>query len=732
MPGGSKSGGSSKSECVRVVVRCRPFNSKEKGAREVSVIECDTKLKQLYVSKPQELDSPPKTFSFDAVYPPGTSQTTIWNETAKAIVDSTLEGYNGTIFAYGQTGTGKTYTMEGVVGDDELQGIMPNAFSHIMSAVADAGSNMEFLVRTSFLEIYNDQVYDLLAKTRKRMEIREKRDSFGKPEIFVKDLQQFVVRDVEGMMKILSQGQKIRKTGATGMNAGSSRSHSIFTVTIESCERGEDGKKMFKVGKLNMVDLAGSERQKKTAATGQRLVEGNAINQSLSALGNVIKALVSKGVTHVPFRDSKLTRLLQNSLGGNTKTVMVANIGPAGSNVEETMSTLRYASRAKSIKNKPRVNEDPKDAMLKKCQDEIEELRRQLAMARGGGGGALGGAAPGGSGALGPGGEQIVKKVVYEDVVQDTGLTAEDKKRAEQEVLQKLANSQKHAEQMKKVMLLRKKGDEAAAKKLEAELEEKKRAIDSEKERLASIASKLKEKTRLLMKGQRTLEEARKQKAELKRAEEDLRRRQEAEEKLQKKLSGARERELFLEEQYASAQDELADKTQKLKELFLRFREKQRDVKDLQDEWEVERQDLIDNMQEMDQQLKLRELILSNYVPARWLEVIEKYAHYNEYTDEWNIPGIQYASNNVQPDAKGRPGAEAYARQIAANGAQFDPMRPMEGAALGQATAYGEPEKIKENVYFTYGVDIQKAKRKKKKHKSKRDKSKSRKKSSRK
>merc|ERR1712228_1019251 len=173
-------------------------------------------------------------------------------------------------------------------------------------------------------------------------------------------------------------GNKNRSVGATNMNAQSSRSHAIFTITIECSEKWPDKQQHFRVGKLHLVDLAGSERQTKTGATGQRLKEATKINLSLSTLGNVISALVDGKSSHVPYRDSKLTRLLQDSLGGNTKTVMVANIGPANYNYDETITTLRYANRAKNIKNKPRVNEDPKDTLLREFQEEIARLKAMI------------------------------------------------------------------------------------------------------------------------------------------------------------------------------------------------------------------------------------------------------------------------------------------------------------------------------------------------------------------
>lgn len=221
--------------------------------------------------------------------------------------------------------SGKTFTMEGNIADEEFRGIMPNSFYYVFEHVQKHMSqNLEFLVYASFLEIYQDEVYDLLHNTaaRPKMEVKESKEK----GIFVKGLSKYPVKNVEETLKILRKGQNSRSVGATAMNPGSSRSHSIFTITIETCETDENGEKHYRAGKLNLVDLAGSERQKKTEASGDRLNEAKAINLSLSALGNVIKALVSAPVNgkpvFIPFRDSKLTRLLQDSLGGNTKTVL--------------------------------------------------------------------------------------------------------------------------------------------------------------------------------------------------------------------------------------------------------------------------------------------------------------------------------------------------------------------------------------------------------------------------
>ena len=200
----------------------------------------------------------------------------------------------------------------------------------------------------------------------------------------MRDLSYFAVKNVQEIQDVMTIGQKNRSVRETNMNAHSSRSHSLFTITVERSELGADGKAHIRVGKLNMVDLAGSERLAKTGATGDGLKEATKINLSLSTLCHVISALTDPKASYIPYRDSKLTRLLQDSLGGYTKTVMISNVGPADYNFDETMNTLRYASRAKNIQNKPRINEDPKDALLREYQEEVQKLREQLQLIQSG------------------------------------------------------------------------------------------------------------------------------------------------------------------------------------------------------------------------------------------------------------------------------------------------------------------------------------------------------------
>ena len=267
--------------------------------------------------------------------------------------------------------------MTGQENDPVQKGIMPRSFEDVFQRIEGDSEQTQFLIRASYLEIYNEEIRDLLSKNpRNRLDLHEKPDS----GVYVRDLSYFAVKSVQEINDVMKIGMKNRSVGSTNMNAVSSRSHSLFQITIERSEIGADGKQHIRAGKLNMVDLAGSERIAKTGATGDRLKEATKINLSLSTLCHVISALTDSKSSYVPYRDSKLTRLLQDSLGGNTKTLMISNVGPADYNFDETMNTLRYASRAKNIKNKPKINEDPKDALLREYQDEITKLREQLAL----------------------------------------------------------------------------------------------------------------------------------------------------------------------------------------------------------------------------------------------------------------------------------------------------------------------------------------------------------------
>jgi hypothetical protein len=366
-------------ECIQVVVRMRPFNTKEKTEGRGGIIDMDLALNQIAIKNPESLEAPPKVFTFDSVYDGNTQQRAFYEESCFGLIESVLEGFNGTIFAYGQTGcgsslslpspptslplliilSGKTWTMQGPNQPPELRGVIPNSFSHIFDHVTASKDGTEYLVRCSYLEIYNEVIRfvvtlclslplpdssplslsDLLGDQKNPPKCDLKEDP--QKGIVVSNLTDYVVENESAMDTMLLRGLSNRTVGATLMNSESSRSHSIFTIIVEMNNRDANGKDHVRAGKLNLVDLAGSERQKKTGASGDRLKEGSKINLSLSALGNVISALSDGGGKHIPYRDSKLTRLLQDSLGGNTKTLMVAALSPADYNYDETLSTLR-------------------------------------------------------------------------------------------------------------------------------------------------------------------------------------------------------------------------------------------------------------------------------------------------------------------------------------------------------------------------------------------------------
>ncbi|XP_026815312.1 osmotic avoidance abnormal protein 3 isoform X2 [Rhopalosiphum maidis] len=364
------------SENVKVIARCRPMNARERALNSKNVVFIDSEKCTCSIVNPTDGSAPPKTFTFDGVYGPDSNTEQIYNDIAYPFVEGILEGYNCTVFAYGQTGCGKSFSMQGVDSPPHQRGIIPRAFEHVFEAIS-VTDDVKFLVLASYIEIYNEEVRDLLSTdTKRRLELKEN------PErgVYVHELSHHAVHDVIECQKLMEQGWRNRATGATMMNADSSRSHSIFTISVEmmSTSQDVDEIKSIKRGKLSLVDLAGSERQAKTGASGDRLREATKINLSLSALGNVISALVDGKAKHIPYRDSKLTRLLQDSLGGNTKTLMVACLSPADNNYDETLSTLRYANRAKNIYNEPHVNEDPKDTMLRQYQEQIKKLKELL------------------------------------------------------------------------------------------------------------------------------------------------------------------------------------------------------------------------------------------------------------------------------------------------------------------------------------------------------------------
>ncbi|XP_014389799.1 PREDICTED: centromere-associated protein E [Myotis brandtii] len=315
-----------------------------------------------------------KSFNFDRVFDSNETTKDVYEEIAVPIIDSAIQGYNGTIFAYGQTASGKTFTM---MGSGDYLGVIPRAIHDIFHKI-EKFPDREFLLRVSYMEIYNETITDLLCDTRK-MKPLIIREDFNR-NVYVSDLTEEVVSTSEMALKWIRKGEKNRHYGITKMNQRSSRSHTIFRMILESREKGEPSncEGSVKVSHLNLVDLAGSERAAQTGAEGVRLKEGCNINRSLFILGQVIKKLSDGQVGgFINYRDSKLTRILQNSLGGNAKTRIICTITPVS--FDETLSTLQFASTAKYMKNTPYVNEVSSDeALLKRYRKEIMDLKKQL------------------------------------------------------------------------------------------------------------------------------------------------------------------------------------------------------------------------------------------------------------------------------------------------------------------------------------------------------------------
>ncbi|KAJ8528906.1 hypothetical protein K7X08_030646 [Anisodus acutangulus] len=362
---------------VQVLIRVRPLNNTEKVSQGYG--RC---LRQESAHTLVWLGHPETRFTFDHVACQTISQEKLFRVAGLPMVDNCMSGYNSCMFAYGQTGSGKTYTMMGDIGEmsgklSEQCGITPRIFKYLFTRIREEedkqkNERLKYSCKCSFLEIYNEQITDLLEPSSTNLLLREDL----KKGVYVENLTEVSVSSVDDILRILLQGAANRKMAATHMNTESSRSHSVFTCNIESCWE-KDSMKHFRFGRLNLVDLAGSERQKSSGAEGDRLKEAANINKSLSTLGLVIMSLVDLAHgkhRHVPYRDSRLTFLLQDSLGGNSKTTVIATISPSICSASETLSTLKFAQRAKLIQNNAKINEDA-SGDVSALQQQIQQLK---------------------------------------------------------------------------------------------------------------------------------------------------------------------------------------------------------------------------------------------------------------------------------------------------------------------------------------------------------------------
>lgn len=354
---------------VKVCCRYRPVNKIEKGKGEDKIVVKFESEQQVKI----EGQRGGNKFTLDYIFKPDSTQEIVYEQTGKPLVQEVLKGINATMFAYGQTGSGKTHTMSGEIGDPDMMGMIPRMVDEIFDQAMDLDEGISLMVKVSFMEIYNEQIRDLMEPGSRGLQIRES-SSRG---IYVEGLSEHWVSNADDIFDHMEIAQESRACASTNMNDTSSRSHSVFTLCLE--QTSANGSK--KTSKLMLVDLAGSEKVRKTQAVGARLKEAASINGSLSALVSVIAAITSHK-KHVPYRDSKLTRILSDSLGGNSKTCIIVCASPCEYNVDETISTMRFGVQCKKVKNKPKVNQELSIAQYKaivlKMQQEVDRYKKTV------------------------------------------------------------------------------------------------------------------------------------------------------------------------------------------------------------------------------------------------------------------------------------------------------------------------------------------------------------------
>ena len=610
-----------KSESVKVVMRCRPLTAKEMEEQRECIVNVDMDVGSIQVYNPQNIKEL-KSFTFDHTYDWRATQQLIFEQTALPILESIMEGYNGTIFAYGQTGTGKTYTMEGNDNDTD-KGIIPRSIDWIFNNIKNYPAQ-QFLVRVSFVEIYNEEVRDLLSKTkRQKLNVREKDKVF-----YVENVTVIQAENSQMTLDIMKAGRVNRATGATKMNPGSSRSHSIFSITVESSTLDEQGEAHYKVGKLNLVDLAGSERQSKTESTGERFIEATKINLSLTCLGSVINKLVSGKQQYIPYRDSKLTMLLQDSLGGNTKTVMIANIGPADYNYDETLNTLWYAQRAKKIKNKPRINEDPKDALLRQYQEEIELMKKKLL--------AMGKAdlVMQISGNSGVGRNIINEEKQIQKAIEDMENERRQFKAQSEAEINKIKEQKNKSEEEKKKLI------EAIKKKNEENNNQKK-----EGEELLAKYKKIKGQ---MIKGDDTQKKVKEQEIEIKRQREELEIKKREEQRL-KEIQEEKEKNTFvLKKKYDNKKQNIDDLNDQIGKIQAQLEAKTRENKENEEKFQEEEDQFRELLIRQEREVKRLDYIISKFVPEEEKERIMKCLEYSEKDGIYKINNKKALVNNYK------------------------------------------------------------------------------------
>ena len=598
-------------ETVKVIVRSRPLSKSERDRGNYSIIEFDRSINQVAITDTKT--HIPKTFAYDSVFDDSFTQQQLYDESAYPLVQSTLQGYNSTIFAYGQTGCGKTYTMLGVPNDPNLRGIIPNSFSHIFGSISQSNQDKMFLVRCSYIEIYNEEIRDLLNyDVKNKLELKEGKDH----GIVVKNLSMHIVKSINDIGAAMENGNDHRITKQTNMNEKSSRSHAIFTIYIETSEQ-QANRMLIKAGKLNLVDLAGSERQKKTGAEGDRLKEAIKINLSLSALGNVINALVEAS-QHVPYRDSKLTLLLQDSLGGNTKTLMIAVVSPADYNYDESLSTLRYASRAKFIKNKPKINEDPKDALLREYALEINKLKKMLEQ------------------------QEIGEPIIVERVVERYVEVPIVRKRTTLEYPDDFEDIEEDFQTVVKRNSIRMNTNKNSNKFVQnPSVHRLEDSLLESSDQKTQIARMMTEINNQFIKGGEALDKAEQERLKAQKLYRKKLRKQKNKEKKLLEENRIREEEVIIKgKEYENMQEELEDLRRVKAQLKVKCKAASSEINDLNHEFEVEKEEILENYRNKQAENEFLQSVALYVLPGPEIRNIRSKSKYDAINKKWKIPAF--------------------------------------------------------------------------------------------
>ena len=452
--------------------------------------------------------------------------------------------------------------------------------------------------------------------------------------VFVKDVSMYIAKSVDDIKKALSLGNKNRKKGETKMNKDSSRSHCMFTVYVETQEILANNQDKLKVGKLNLVDLAGSERQKKSGAVNERLKEASNINLSLTSLMNVISALVNTKKTHIPYRDSKLTRLLEDSLGGNTKTCMIANISPADYNFEETMSTLRYANRAKNIKNQPKINEDPKDALLKEYLEEIKKLKEMLLNMKEGK-------------AMSPAMQSLKDSIDSrhknsQNVSrQSIGMNGDldELELSNSEFLTDDGNENKNSRAYE---------DGKTDEEIQEELKKKEEELNKEKNQKQELEAALKELEEKLAQGNNKVQETEMIKMqEYREIQLKLEEEKRIQDKLLKEKIQKEEEMIMVERDYQTLQEEVDEQRKLIRVLRNKYKEAVEEIKDLSAEANNEREYLGTALMEMQKEMSLYKSVLHVAFTHDEVDRIVSRSKYNPDNKVWKVPQFMFRQNKL-------------------------------------------------------------------------------------